>query len=258
MTEDVSGVQRLARPAHRHSLDPTPAQPGSHPTGPPSHRCVPRTDQTSSSGRARDEDVPDNRDPAVPRSRTSEITPHLPGSRGAAGRPRQAHRIGPSVAQDVSPTLQVVSPLIQDVPSTGQQPAPHDPVTRLVKECDPPSSTERRDLHDHQVPDLQDKDSSRAVTRSIVSSGPTAIASPRDLDRASHGPVPSDRAIRPAPRTDLDRRTRNPPFSMRATRPVQPARRPVRSRGRLVPTEKRLVCSERRSLVWRSVSSLPK
>ena len=137
---------------------------------------------------------------------------------------RQAHRLAPSVAQDVSPRLQAVSPLIQDVPSTGQQPDPHDPVTRLVKECDPPPSTERLDLHDHQVPDLQDKDSSRAVTRSIVSSGLTAIASPRDPDRAPHGPVPSDRAVRPAPRTDLDRRTRNPAFSMHGTRPVRPAR----------------------------------
>ena len=248
MTEDVSGVQRLARPAHRHSLDPTPAQPGSHPTGPPSHRCVPRTDQTSSSGRARDEDVPDNRDPAVPRSRTSEITPHLPGSRGAAGRPRQAHRIGPSVAQDVSPTLQVVSPLIQDVPSTGQQPAPHDPVTRLVKECDPPSRPERLDLHEHQVPDLQGKDSSCAVTRSNVSSGPTAIASPRDLDRAPHGPVPSDRALRPAPRTDLDRRTRNPAFSMRVTRPVQPCNPSCPLAGDALYQRRSALCARRDAL----------
>src|ERR1019366_7759384 len=149
--------------------------------------------------------------PAPRRDRPRGITPHLAGSRGAAGRPGQAQRLAPSVAQDVSPTLQVVSPLIQDVPSTGQQPAPHDPVTRLVMACDPPPSPERLDLHDHQVPDLQDKDSSRAVTRSIVSSRPTPIASPRDVDRAAHGPVPSDHAIRPAPRTGLDRRTRNPP-----------------------------------------------
>jgi hypothetical protein len=89
--------------------------------------------------------------------------------------------------------------------------------TRPARPRDPPSSPERLERHDHQPRDLQDKDSSRAVTRSTASSRPTAIASPCDLDHTPHEPVPPDRAVRPAPRTDFDRTIHNPAFSFHGT-----------------------------------------
>src|ERR1019366_4850108 len=90
--------------------------------------------------------------------------------------------------------------------------------TSLVKECDPPSSPERLDLHDLQARDLQDKDSSCAVMRSTPSSRATAIAPPYDLDHTPHEPDLSDCAVRPVPRSNLDRRIHNPAFSLHETR----------------------------------------
>jgi hypothetical protein len=94
--------------------------------------------------------------------------------------------------------------------------------TRSARPRDPPSSPERRDLHDHQASDLQDKYSSCAVMRSTLSSRAAAIAPPYDVDPTPHEPVLSDCVARPVPRPNLDRRIHNPSFSLHGTRRLRP------------------------------------
>jgi hypothetical protein len=116
-------VARSKAPAH------TPVQRGSHA----------RTDRVAPEGSSRPVPEPPARSvldggpyatqgpsrrprSPVPCPRPPGITRDDHGSHARASRPCHAHRVGPSVPQDASPYIQGVSPLIQDVPSTGQEP----------------------------------------------------------------------------------------------------------------------------------------
>jgi hypothetical protein len=116
-------VARSKAPAH------TPVQRGSHA----------RTDRVAPEGSSRPVPEPPARSvldagpyatqgpsrrprSPVPCPRPPGITRDDHGSHARASRPCHAHRVGPSVPQDASPHTQGVSPLIQDVPSTGQEP----------------------------------------------------------------------------------------------------------------------------------------
>ena len=271
MRREGRSLARTSRPTHRYSLGPTPAEARSHRTRSrvPSPQTPDRSDPEIGSRarqgrprrpRSRGPLLTDHGDrapsPRVPSSRRSTPSCAQVRSFACTGPVSRSHGTGPSLVQDAPPVWRVVPPRLQDVPCTGHGLDLHDPVTLLVKEHDLPSWSDRLDPHDHQAPDLQDKDSNPAVMGSIVSSGATSIMVPCDPDRPAQGPVQCERTVRPAPRRDPDRRTHKPGFSMRGTRPVQPARRPVRSRGRVVPTEERFTCPERRSLVRRRASPI--
>ena len=141
---------------------------------------------------------------------------------GSTGPVPSSQRAGPVVAQDEShgrtrrfsgDTSRLSAPTRRPLDRTKTSPG---------KECDPPSSPERLDRHEHQALDLQDKDSSRAVMRLTLSGGATAVAPPCDIDPTPHEPVLSDCVGRPVPRTNLDRRIHNPAFSLYGTRTLRP------------------------------------
>jgi hypothetical protein len=81
---------------------PRPDNPGRTRPDPRSHHGVRRIARAFEPRSMRDEDVPHNRDPAVPGSPVPGITPHLPRFRGAAGRPRGTHGTVPTVVEDRS------------------------------------------------------------------------------------------------------------------------------------------------------------
>jgi hypothetical protein len=177
-------------------------------------------------------------------------------SHGRRGPVPSSHKTGSSVVQDASPTVQGASPLLQDVPATGQKPDPHDAVTRLHRLSDSSGTTIKSLIH-------------KTKTRAVRSRGRRCRADcPRSRRRATGIPrhmnpsFPTARSAVHRARTSIARPiTPRFPFtglalSMHGTRLVRPVRRLVRSRGRLVPAEKRFVCSARRFLARRDASSL--
>ncbi len=188
---------------------------------PRSHRGVPRIDRTSSSARTRETKTsPTTAIPRVSGSRAPGITRHLPrvpwcsrstpwdatGPRPtvSASEDRSSRRtvIGSSVAQDASPAPTGKASLrsYKASPLTGQK------KTRSARPRDPPSSPERLDRHDHQVPQIRKtKTSSQwSCDRRCRADRPRSRVAVRPGLRATRtSSCPTARSS-PAPRPNLD------------------------------------------------------
>jgi hypothetical protein len=260
-----------SRPTHPHRVDPAPGQPGSQPTRPPvPQRRAPGPPDLELRSHARRRRPPHPQSPGpwlrdpgdhapspqVPWCRGSTPERTTGRSHGRRGPVQSSHKTGSSVVQDASPTVQGVSPLLQDVPATGQKPDPHDAVSRLHRVSDSSCAT---------IKSVIRKTKTRAVRsrgRRCRADRPRSRRRATSITRHTNPSFPTARSALHRARTSSARPiTPRFPFtglalSTHGTRLVPPARRLVRSRGRLVPAEKRLVCSARRSLARRDASSL--
>jgi hypothetical protein len=176
---EPQSLPRTSRPTHQHSLDPTPGQPGPHPTRsrvPPLRAPGPPDLELRSHARRRRPAQPQSRGPWLTGPGDHAPSPQVPscsgstpwdaqdGSHGRRGPVPSSHKTSPSVIQDESlgPTRRLSGTTTRLSAPTRR---PRDRTkTRSARRRDPPSSPERLEWHDHQVPDPQGKDSSRAVT----------------------------------------------------------------------------------------------
>jgi hypothetical protein len=147
--------------------------------------------------------------PRRPRSRCpapTNLGDHTPYPRlpPRPGRPCHVHRTRPSVPQDASLDIQGVSPLIQDVPATGQNPVLYERGTRLLHAHDRPSRSDRLDLPDVKSAICKTKTRSvRARDRPCRRDQPRSYRRATSIPRRTDSPCPTARSALHQTRTSI-------------------------------------------------------